>query len=100
MRPQQAGGAVCLDERRRIVDSRCDPRTYFSAAAACGRSTPLWVDCVEKVEVEGQDVDTQWVDVPDNALVTEPNKDVGTLVWPIFGYLSPSIRCFLPGTMS
>lgn len=31
---------------------------------------------------------------------TEPNKDVGTLVWPIYGYLSPSIRCFLPGTMS
>jgi hypothetical protein len=27
---------VGLDERRRIVDSPCDPRTYFSAAAACG----------------------------------------------------------------
>jgi hypothetical protein len=53
-----------------------------------------------KRAVEGQDVDTQWVDVPDNALVTEPNKDVGTLVWPIYGYLSPSIRCFLPGTLS
>jgi hypothetical protein len=33
-----ASGAsrVCLDERRRMVDSPCDPRTYFSAAAACG----------------------------------------------------------------
>jgi hypothetical protein len=39
-RPGYGGGnrrrAVCLDERRRIVDSRRDPRTYFSAAAACG----------------------------------------------------------------
>ena len=32
-----ASGAsrVCLDERRRMVDSPCDPRIYFSAAAAC-----------------------------------------------------------------
>ena len=25
---------ICLDERRRIVDSRCDTRTYFAARGA------------------------------------------------------------------
>jgi len=29
-------GELCLDERRRMVDSPCDPRSYFSASAACG----------------------------------------------------------------
>ena len=39
---RQAPRAACLDERRRIVDSRCDPRTYVSARAACARSTLVW----------------------------------------------------------
>src|SRR6516165_10069851 len=40
--PRRAGQAVCLDERRRIVDSWRDPRTYLSAAAALARGTPVW----------------------------------------------------------
>jgi len=34
--PRQVERAACLDERQRIVDSRRDPRTYLSAAAAFG----------------------------------------------------------------
>lgn len=47
----------------------------------------------------GEAVETQWVDVPDDAVVTEPNRDGVTLVWPIYGYLGASVRCFLPGSM-
>jgi hypothetical protein len=46
-----------------------------------------------------------WVEVPDDAVVREPNLVGRTVVWPIynavaFGAKLPSIRCFLPGTMS
>ncbi|WP_245286910.1 hypothetical protein [Bradyrhizobium sp. Tv2a-2] len=43
----------------------------------------------------GQNV---WVDVPDDAVIKEPNRDGRTLVWPIWGD-RPQVRCFLPGAM-
>ena len=40
-----------------------------------------------------------WVDVPDEAVLRQPNLYGPTMVWPIKGYLGVSVRCFLPGTM-
>jgi hypothetical protein len=45
-------------------------------------------------------IDDQWIDVPDEAVITEPNKDGRTMVWPIRGYLGISVRCFMPGSMT
>ena len=42
----------------------------------------------------------EWVDVPDDAVITEPNLDGRTWVWPIRGYLGTTIRCFLKGAES
>ena len=40
----------------------------------------------------------EWIFVPDDAVVTEPNKFEPAVVWP---YMSPDgqtqIRCFIPG---
>ena len=47
----------------------------------------------------GDEVDTEWEDVPDDAVVDEPNKDGSTLVWPLWGYSGRQIRCFMPGMM-
>lgn len=44
-------------------------------------------------------VDMQWIDVPDDAVITEPNKAGKTMVWPIYGYMGTTIRCFMPGSM-
>lgn len=41
-----------------------------------------------------------WVDVPDNAVLTEPNKDGRTIVWPFQGYGGVQIRCFILGSLS
>ena len=43
----------------------------------------------------------QWIDVPDNALVTEPNLTGRTMVWlmPQIDGDTIRIRCFMPGTM-
>jgi hypothetical protein len=44
--------------------------------------------------------DMIWVDVPDEAVITEPNKAGRTMVWPLYGYVGVSIRCFMPGSMT
>lgn len=48
-----------------------------------------------RVRLEGE-----WHDVPDDALITEPNRVGRTMVWPIKGYGGLTIRCFMPGPMT
>ena len=45
-------------------------------------------------------LDGEWIDVPDEAVITEPNRIGRTMVWPIHGYLGVTIRCFMPGSMT
>jgi hypothetical protein len=52
-----------------------------------------------RVRVEGS-----WWDVPDEAVISEPNRAGRTMVWPVYysplgGPLRVEIRCFMPGTM-
>jgi hypothetical protein len=48
-----------------------------------------------RVRIEGE-----WVDVPAESVITEPNRVGRTMVWPIRGYLGLTIRCFMPGSMT
>ncbi|WFU76277.1 hypothetical protein [Bradyrhizobium sp. CB2312] len=41
-----------------------------------------------------------WVDVPEEAVISEPNRVGRTMVWPIYGYTGVTIRCFMPGSMT
>ena len=41
-----------------------------------------------------------WVDVPEEAVISEPNRVGRTMVWPIYGYMGVTIRCFMPGSMT
>jgi hypothetical protein len=45
-------------------------------------------------------IDGEWILVPDDAVITEPNRAGRTMVWPIKSSLGISIRCFLPGSMT
>jgi hypothetical protein len=45
-------------------------------------------------------IDNEWIDVPDDAVITEPNRAGRTMVWPIKGSLGTSICCFMPGSMT
>ncbi|MGJ4994446.1 hypothetical protein ACQR0Z_08555 [Bradyrhizobium sp. HKCCYLS3077] len=45
-------------------------------------------------------LDGEWIVVPDDAVITEPNRAGRTMVWPIKGSLGTSIRCFMPGNLS
>jgi hypothetical protein len=44
-------------------------------------------------------LDGQWVEVPDEAVITEPNRAGRTMVWPVKTAFGISIRCFMPGSM-
>lgn len=48
-----------------------------------------------KVFIEGE-----WHDVPEDAVITEPNLFGRTMVWPIKGWGGLTIRCFMPGPMT
>jgi len=48
-----------------------------------------------RVRLEGE-----WIDVPEEAVIIEPNRVGRTMVWPIRGYLGLTIRCFMPGSMT
>lgn len=45
-------------------------------------------------------LDGEWIDVPDEAVITEPNRAGRAMVWPVRGYMGISIRCFMPGSMT
>jgi hypothetical protein len=45
-------------------------------------------------------IDGEWYDVPDDAVITEPNRAGRTMVWPIKAWGTINIRCFMPGSMS
>jgi hypothetical protein len=50
--------------------------------------------------IAGQQQEMVWVDVPEEAVITEPNRIGRTMVWPLYGYLGLTIRCFMPGSMT
>jgi hypothetical protein len=43
-------------------------------------------------------LDGEWINVPDDAVITEPNRYGRTMVWPIKGPTGTWIRCFMPGS--
>jgi len=45
-------------------------------------------------------LENKWLDVPDDAVVTTPNRAGRTMVWPLASEDRTSIRCFIPGGMS
>jgi hypothetical protein len=53
-----------------------------------------------RVRIEGV-----WWNVPDDAVITEPNRAGRTMVWPVYyrttdSALRVDIRCFMPGSMT
>ena len=45
-------------------------------------------------------IDGKWIDVPDDAVVTSPNRFGPAVVWPFFMDGEVKIRCFMAGAES
>jgi hypothetical protein len=44
--------------------------------------------------------DEQWVVVPDDRVITQPNRVGRAIVWPQYLNSKPILRCFMPGTVT
>jgi hypothetical protein len=50
-------------------------------------------------------LENRWIDVPEDAVITEPNRAGRTMVWPVYyrgmedSDTRIDIRCFMPGSM-
>jgi len=61
--------------------------------------------CCQQRRLESKDghyrvrLENNWIDVPDDALITEPNRAGRTMVWPLRLGGQILIRCFMPGSM-
>jgi hypothetical protein len=78
-----------LASRRGLCCSMADGETV---------SDPDWdsKDGHYRVRLEGA-----WIDVPDDAVITEPNLFGRTMVWPVrYEGNGVMIRCFMPGSMT
>ena len=42
----------------------------------------------------------EWINVPDDTVISEPNRAGRTMVWPYYVNNRVFIRCFMPGTMT
>jgi len=50
-------------------------------------------------------IEDQWWNVPDDAVIKEPNRAGRTMVWPVYyreldNLLRVEVRCFMPGSMT
>jgi len=45
-------------------------------------------------------IDGTWIDVPDDAVIKEPNRAGQTMVWRTYLNGYPQVHCFLPGSMT
>ncbi len=45
-------------------------------------------------------LDGKWIVVPDNAVITDPNRFGPAVVWPYPEAGETKIRCFMPGSMT
>lgn len=50
--------------------------------------------------IDGRPQELVWVEVPEEAVISEPNRVGRTMVWPIYGYMGVAVRCFMPGSMT
>ena len=66
--------------------------------ARCSR-TPIGRAKTDTI-IEDREQELVWADVPEEPLISEPNRVGRTMVWLIYGYMGVTTRCFMPGTMT
>ena len=97
--PKDLTGRYAQSPDHEWVKSLHSPRGAWCCDLADGR-TVLDADWRSKdgqyqVRIEGV-----WIDVPDDAVIGEPNKIGQTIVWMYRVNGSPIVTCFLPGSMT
>ncbi|MGY8679893.1 hypothetical protein Q2941_19135 [Bradyrhizobium sp. UFLA05-153] len=90
-------GDLCCDGSEAMHLSEVDWATNGNHYRVRVPTTPWGF---ERAMAGATNVETEWVYVPDEALIDEPNRANMTMVWPLYGPMGVSVRCFMPGTMT
>jgi hypothetical protein len=90
-------GDLCCDGSEAMHLSEVDWEIVASHYRVRVPTTP---EGFERAMAGATNVETEWVYVPDEAVIDEPNRANVTLVWPLYGPMDVSVRCFIPGTMT
>ena len=75
------------------------------AGAPCCGGPKVDATVLEDADWEARDghyrvrIEGEWVDVPDDAVIKEPNRAGHVMVWPYHQDGKPRVRCFMPGAM-
>ena len=88
-------GTLCCDGSEAMHLSDVDWSAPDSSSHHYRVRIPANVDAARVRRSE--EVETMWVDVPDHAVIDDPNKEGTALVWPTYGYFGAMVRCFMPG---
>jgi len=89
-------GALCCDGSEAMHLSNVDWTAPDSSSHHYRVKIPVNVEAYERAR-HSEEVESMWVDVPDNAVIDDPNKEGTALVWPTYGYIGATVRCFMPG---
>lgn len=92
-------GRYAASQHKKWFDGLKSKKGYPCCSDADGFavSDPDWDSRDGKYRVR---LDGRWIDVPEEAIIEEPNRVGRTMVWPVPGVDGPSIRCFIPGAMT
>lgn len=94
--------AVAHDKHRPELDGWFN-RLKSSKGPCCSNNDGTVVADPDWENIDGHyrvKLDGVWYDVPEDAVVAEPNRAGETMVWPLWGVDGLSIRCFLPGALA
>jgi hypothetical protein len=66
----------------------------------CGRHSVSNVNWDTQDDHDRGRLDGQWIVVPDDRVVAQPNRIGPSIVRPQYPNGNPIVRCFMPGTMT
>lgn len=89
-------GTLCCDGSEAMHLSNVEWTAPDSSSHHYRVKIPVNADAYERAR-HSEEVETMWVDVPEDAVVDEPNKEGTALVWPTYGPIGGTVRCFMPG---
>jgi hypothetical protein len=90
-------GGLCCDGSEAMHLSNVEWTAPNSSSHHYRVKIPVNANAYDRAR-QSEEVETVWVDVPDDAVIDDPNKEGTALVWPTYGYLgAPAVRCFMPG---
>ncbi len=85
------------DQRSPLTGQSCCDEADGTEAEEDIRNGHYWARWKMKPRGFDQEFTTEWVEIPDEVVIREPNKNGAPIVWWWFEDGKPAARCYSPG---